>query len=84
MRASALILQDILAMSPNEWDKIEEIYTIRGARYAKNYIFRKYGIKVKNREIREALAIPAHPGARRSQEIHRLAWQYAGWNGREW
>lgn len=84
MRSSALILQDIIAISPKEWDKIAEIYTSYGARHAKNYIYRKHGIKVQNREIREVLAIEENPGAIICQQIHQLAWKCAGWNGREW
>ncbi|MGI9860065.1 hypothetical protein SDD30_01600 [Moorella naiadis] len=78
MRLRQVFLEDIFSGNPNEWDKINDIYALCGANHAKNYIFRKYGIKMRNIEIREALARPANSGAIYAKEAHKTAWLEAG------
>lgn len=84
MRLCQLQLEDIFSRNFAEWDKANKIYALCGANYVKNYIFRKYGIKLKNAEIRTALARHLDPIVVHAQEAHSMAWTEAGWKAKEW
>ena len=61
-------------------DEILKIFNEKGTTYTKNYVYRKYKVKMKARELRQFLNVPSrHKEYKLSQQAHKIAWESACW-----
>ncbi len=65
------------------YDEIYEIYKSRGTKFTRGYIYNKYKIKIKGKDLRQFLGVADDNRITYSQQVHKLAWEYAGWNGKK-
>lgn len=61
--------------------RIRSVFEREGTAAARRFIYRLYRIRMRGSEIREFLGVERNKGALFAQQVHRLAWDAAGWCG---